>query len=137
MWAEKQPLRSGLARDRAVDRKSARTSDDDGNGQGQREQVIFVSLTLLAPGPVHKERYMHVHHEHGDEHIEGSDERGDACQESQNKSQATEEFRADGEKCQWRGNVHLRGEKSHRSRKTVAAEPAQEFLRAMCEKDDA
>ncbi len=42
-----------------------------------------------------------------------------------------------GEKSERRGNVHLRGEESHGSRKAVAAEPAQEFLRAVREKDDA
>ena len=78
-----RPAATGrFARKRAVDGNGARAPDDDRNGQGQREQVIFVSLTLLGAGPVHKESYMHVHHQHSDEHVHGDAESGDACQES-------------------------------------------------------
>jgi len=81
-----RPAATGrFAKERAVDGKSARAPDDDRNGQGQREQVIFVSLTLLVAGPVHKESYMHVHHQHSDEHVHGDAESGDACQESKDK----------------------------------------------------
>src|SRR5258708_16724267 len=99
--------------------------------------MIFVSLALLVAGPVHKERYMHVHHEHGDEHVHDDAEGGDARQESKNQSQTAEKFRTDREKREWRGNVHLRGEESHGSRKAVSSKPTQEFLGAVREKDDA
>src|SRR5258708_38532778 len=90
--------------------------------------MIFVSLALLVAGPVHKERYMQVHHEHGDEHVHNDAEGGDARKESKNQSQTAEKFRTDREKREWRGNVHLRGEESHGSRKAVPTKPAQEFF---------
>jgi hypothetical protein len=54
--AEQRPLRGGLVREDAVDGKSASASDHDRNGQGQREQVIFVGSRLRLSTETAEER---------------------------------------------------------------------------------
>src|SRR5664279_3578252 len=80
---------------RAIDGDSARSLDQHDDGQRYRQQMVFKSLTLLLAGPVHEEAINVVDGDDGDQHIDNDAERCDTAEQTDQKSKATEEFRAD------------------------------------------
>src|SRR6266404_5027113 len=66
-----------------------------------------------------------MHHPYGGQHVAKNAEGGDAA----------EEFGADGQKGQRRGDVHLLGEEAHSAAEAEAAEPAESLLRTVRKKD--
>jgi len=97
--------------------------------------MIFVTFALLVSGPVHKESELMMNHSDGHDHIGEDSQRRDSGQESQNEAEAAKEFRAYGQKSEQHRNVHDPGEETHGAGESVAAEPAQHLLRAVCEEN--
>jgi hypothetical protein len=119
-----------------IERKRARAFHQDAEAECDHQQVVLKSLTFLSTGPVHEETDFAVNQRNGDDHIAKDSQRGDPRQEADNETEATKKFRNNGDKRQRRRDTrpdkHL-----HCSLEAVAAEPAQQFLCPMGEKDDA
>jgi hypothetical protein len=67
--------------------------------------VIFEALTFLLAVPVHKEPVVYVHCRDRDQHVDDDAEGRNAAEQADDQAQAAEEFGADGEKRQRRGNA--------------------------------
>src|SRR5712692_9906183 len=76
-------------------------------------------------------------HGHGHQHVASNAESGDAPEKAENQSDAAEKFCEDGQKGQGRGDVHPLSEETHGAGESIAAEPAESFLRAVGEKEQA
>jgi hypothetical protein len=98
--------------------------------------VIFEALALLLAEPVHKEPVVYVHGSDRDQHVDDNTKGRNATEQSNDQAQAAEEFGADGEKRQRRGNAQPLGKETHGAVETVTSEPAQHLLCAMREKHD-
>ncbi len=77
---------------------------------------------------------MHSRNRH--QHVHGNSERGYSSKESKDEPDPTEELRRNCQECERRRNVHGAGEVAHGTGEAVASEPAQHFLRPVCEKDN-
>src|SRR5438105_906525 len=55
---------------------------------------------------------------------------------SEDEPQSAEEFRRNGQKRDWGGNVHNAGEEAHGAGEAVSAEPPKHLLGAVREEDD-
>jgi len=124
-------------REHVVERRFARTADDDDEREADGEQMIFKAFAFLCAEPVHEKPIRRMNGCNGDDHVRGDAEGGDAAQAAENQADGTGKFRRDCQKRQWCGNVHLLREKIHRAAEAVAAEPAERFLRAVREHHDA
>src|ERR1035438_10077548 len=91
----------------------------------------FKSLALLLASPVHEETVRVVNGCDGDQHVGDDAQRRDATEQTNQKSEATEEFGANCQEGQRRRNSHLLREESHGTVEAVASKPAQHLLRAM------
>ncbi len=80
---------------------------------------------------------MAVDHGDGHHHVASYAESGDAAEQADNQADAAEEFSADRQESEWRGDVHGLSEESHGARETIAAKPAKRLLRAVGKKDRA
>jgi hypothetical protein len=120
-----------------VDGKGAGALDHDGQGNGERQKVVLNAFALLGAGPVYKKPEMAVDHRDGHHHVASDAESGDAAEESEEQADAAEEFGADGQESEWRGDVHDLREEAHGAGESVAAKPAESFLRTVREKDHA
>src|SRR5713226_2404548 len=129
-------LRCAFLGEQVVKGERAAAAHHYGQRHGDGQQVIFNSLAFLIAGPVHEQAELPVHQGDGCHHIAEDAEGGDASEESKDESQPAEEFGADGEKRERRGNAHLVGEKTHGGTETITAKPAQHFLRAVSKKDN-
>src|SRR6185312_11192095 len=99
--------------------------------------MIFITFAFLVAHPVHEKAVCAMDHFDGDDHVHGNAERGDAAEESGDESERAKKFSGDGEDGKHRGDVHLVGERVIAGAEAVAAEPAEDFLRAVREHDDA
>src|SRR4029077_11580352 len=93
--------------------------------------MIFVALAFLRTIPVGKQTEMPVNHHDGHDHITGDAEGSDAAQESEEQTNATEKFGADGQEGKDSGNVRLLREEAHGAGEAVAAKPTERLLSAM------
>src|SRR6266446_4323858 len=82
-----------------------------------------------------KKSELEMHHPYGGQHVAKNAEGGDAPEEPEHQPNAAEEFGADGQKGQRRGDVHLLGEEAHSAAEAEAAEPAESLLRTVRKKD--
>src|ERR1700704_1446662 len=94
--------------------------------------MVFESLALLIPRPVHEESVGHVNHEDGANHLYTNSQSGDASQQAEDETQPAKKFSADDKKRDRSGHTHL-GEESHCAVEAIAAKPAQHLLRAVSE----
>jgi hypothetical protein len=120
---------------RTVDGKGAGAFDHNGQGDSEGEKMILDAFALLIASPVCEQAEVAMHHDHGDQHIASDAESGHAAKQADNQADAAEKFGADGQEGQGRRDMHGVGEKAHGAGESVAAEPAEGFLRAVGEKD--
>src|SRR5712692_10028568 len=73
----------------------------------------------------------------GHHHVASDAESGDAAEQAKKQADAAEEFGADGQEGERRGDVHDLGEETHGAGESIAAEPAEGLLRAVREEDHA
>src|SRR5260370_33354263 len=76
-------------------------------------------------------------HGHGHEHVESDAEGGGGAEKADTQADGSQEFGADGQKGQRHGDVHPLSEETHGAGESIAAEPAESFLRAVGEKEQA
>src|SRR5258708_28669368 len=58
-----------------------------------------------------------------------------ASEQSEDKTQSAEEFRGNGQKCEYGRNVHDSSEEAHRAGEAVSTEPPEHLLGAVGEED--
>ena len=92
--------------------------------------MILDSLAFLIAGPVDKKAVRPMYCNDRDKHHAGDAEGGDAREQSDRKTDGTQEFCGDGQEREDCGNARAR-EVLHRPLEIVAAEPAERFLRAV------
>src|SRR5260370_4737321 len=73
----------------------------------------------------------------GNKDVASNAESGDGAEQADNQSDGSQEFGADGQKGQRHGDVHTLGKETHGAGESIAAEPAESFLRAVGEKEQA
>src|ERR1700704_2654507 len=97
--------------------------------------MVLITFSLLCSGPVHKEAESAMNHCDGHDHVAKDSKGRNASEQSQDKTQSAEEFRGDGQKCEYRRNVQDSREEAHRSGEAVATEPPEHLLGAVGEED--
>lgn len=123
--------------DEPVERRLARAMNNHDEREADGQQMIFKAFTFLVAIPIHEETVVNMNCENGHNHVRGDAERSDATQAAENQTDGTGKFRRNCQQRQRRGNVHLLREKIHSAAEAVTAEPAERFLRAVREHDDA
>lgn len=119
-----------------VNGKGTRALDHDGQGDGDGEKVVFNAFALLISEPVCEQTKMPVHRDHGYQHVAADAEGRDAAEKAEEQADATQKFRTDGQESECRRNVHALSEETHGAGETIAAKPAESFLRAMSKEND-
>src|SRR5260370_40297012 len=71
----------------------------------------------------------------GNKDVASNAESGDGAEQADNQSDGSQEFGADGQKSQRHGDVHTLGKETHGAGESIAAEPAECFLRTVVEKE--
>src|ERR1019366_3245612 len=136
MWtlADGRALFAGYC---AIDGNSARTFDQHDDCERYRQEMEFKSLAFLLAGPVHEEAIYVVDGCDGDQHVDDDAQRCDTAEQTNQKSETTEEFGANCQERQRRRNSHLLGEEPHGAVEARTSKPAQHFLRAVHKERDA
>src|SRR5579862_8663914 len=132
-----RPARDPRDCEKSIHGESTRPSDHQITNDSQHEDVKFETLTLLSAGPVHKEPKRAVNRQNRDGHIHSNSESCNACQESKDEPDATEELGCDRQEGQRSRNMHQVGEETHRPTESESSKPTQHLLCAMCEEDHA
>ena len=91
---------------RTINGNRARTFDQHDDCQRYRQEMVLKSLTLLLAGPVHEETIDVMDGGDGDQHVDDDAQRGDTAEQTNQQSEATEEFGANCQECQRRRNSH-------------------------------
>jgi hypothetical protein len=121
----------------SIDRKGTGALDHDGQGDGAGEKVEFNAFTLLITKPVCEQTKMPVHRDHSYQHVAEDAEGGDTTEKAEKQANAAEKLGANGKESESRRNVQALGEKTHGGGETIAPKPAESFLRAMGEENQA
>jgi hypothetical protein len=117
----------------AIDGQQAAALNHKRKGDADRQKVKLDSLALLSAKPIHEKAMLRMNHHDRHDHVCAYAQRRDAREAAKDEPKRTGKFGRDGKKSECNRNVHLLGEKLHRARKAVAAEPAEDFLRAVRE----
>src|SRR5208337_1471608 len=110
--------------------------DHQGDGDGYDQEVIFKTLPLLLPEPVHEKTVLEMDHRYSHGHITEDAECRDPREKSRNQPEGSGRFRKNGKECEERGNAHLGCEDVHGPDEAGAAEPAEGLLCPVGEKDN-
>src|ERR1700733_6796205 len=119
----------------AIDRSCTSAPNHQNDQSRKQEEVKLITLALLCAGPVHKEPELMMDHCNRDNHVARDPKGCNPGQEAEDKTQSAEEFRGNGQKCEYSRNVHDSGEEAHRASEAISAEPSQHLLRTVGEED--
>ena len=129
---EARRIHYGEVEQRGIGREpSAAGEQQRHRGREQRQRVLVAAL-------VEEEALAEVHREDGDQHREGQCCRGRAHQHAEHQGQPAEELGRAGQQGHQGARVQAdRAEELPGAFETVAAEPAEQLLRAVGDEDDA
>src|SRR5690242_19256200 len=96
----------------AIDRERSGAPDHDGQANGNGQNVVFVAFAFLVAKPVGKKTKVPVDQDDGDHHVGADAKSSHAAEESDQQTDATKEFRGNGQNREYCGNVHLLSEKA-------------------------
>src|SRR5512139_2718225 len=116
------------ARDDTVQRPLASADHDQSRAHGDDQQMIFESLSLLLPEPVHEKSLRPMYGRNRADHDDDETRSRESSEESGDQPQTAERFSDNDEKGHEPGQPHLLGKEPHRSFEAVTTEPAQQFL---------
>src|SRR5712692_639779 len=90
--------------------------------------MVLITFPLLRSSPVHPEAELTMNHGDRHEHVAKHSKGGNPSEQSDDKTQSTQEFRGDGQKREYRRNVEDSREKAHRAGEAISTEPSEHFL---------
>jgi uncharacterized protein YdbL (DUF1318 family) len=122
---------SRVLRQPAIHRERPGAFDDQREADPHDQDVKLEALTGLSSRPVHEKAVLEVRGGHGDHHVRGDPDRGDARQKPEQDRDRSKELRDDGEESEKRRDTHVHREKMHGSFEARPPEPAQHLLRAV------
>lgn len=97
--------------------------------------MVFNTFTFLLAGPVHEKAIRRMRRGAGDDHDRRDAERGHTTKDAEDQRERAGKFGENREKSEQRRDLHRPGEKVHGAGEAVAAEPAEQLLRAMRKHD--
>src|SRR5712692_6333810 len=97
--------------------------------------MVLITFPLLRSSPVHPEAELTMNHGDRHEHVAKHSKGGNPSEQSDDKTQSTQEFRGDGQKREYRRNVEDSREKAHRAGEAISTEPSEHFLGTVGEED--
>src|SRR5260370_19142422 len=128
-WGYDDGLRQ-LSGSGAIDGEGSGSFDHDGQANGNSKDVVFVAFALLIAIPVSKESDVPVDEDDGDHHVRADAKSGYAAEESNQQTDAAEEFSGHGQNGEHGGNVDLLREEAERGLEAKTPQPAHDPFRA-------
>src|SRR6266536_955390 len=125
-------LRGG--RQEAIDGTCTCAPNHQNDRSRQQEEVILITLTLLCPSPVHKEPELMMDHCNRHNHVARDAKGCNPSEQAEDKTQSPDEFRGNGQKCEYGRDVQDSREEAHRAGETISTEPPEQLLGAVREK---
>src|SRR5258708_25982777 len=89
----------------AIDRSCTCAPNHQNDRSRQQQEVILITLTLLCPSPVHKEPELMMDHCNRHNHVARDSKGCNPSEQAEDKTQSAEEFRGNGQKCEYSRNV--------------------------------
>src|SRR5882762_956269 len=128
-------IRLLFAREQAIDGSSSCAANHQKGRSRQHEEVVLITFSLLCSSPVHKEAELTMNQRDGHHHVAKDSKGRNTSEQSEDKTQSAEEFRSNGQKCEYGRNVQDSREEAHCAVEAVSAEPPKHLLSAVGEED--
>src|SRR6266849_3108887 len=122
-------------RQQAIHGSCAGTANHQKGQSRQREEVVLITFSLLCTSPVHPEAESTKNQRDGHYHVAKDSKGCNAREQSKDKTQSTEEFRGNGQKCEYGRDVQHSREETHRAGEAISTEPPEHLLSAVGEED--
>src|SRR2546430_357201 len=143
VFPQSSSLGTGLGRDpvtrgrrqEAIDGGCSCAANHQKSRSRQQEEVVLITFALLRSSPVHKESKIMMNHGDGHDHVAKRSKGCNASEQSEDQTKSAEEFRGDGQKCEYGRNVQHSREESHRAGEAISTEPSEHLLSAVGEED--